>query len=72
MPLFMTPIETVKALLAKTPGCEHNELLIECLPSVPNDFIKSVELRFSGWQIQLLPNGTWTVKDTGGLLKSTY
>lgn len=64
-------LQTVVDLLTKTPACEHNELLVECLPSVPNVATKDVELRFSGWNVKLHPNGTWSVTDTGGVLKNS-
>lgn len=67
--MAMKNLETIVTLLGMTPACEHNELLVECLPSVPNVATKDVELRFSGWNIKLHPDGTYSVTDTGGLLQ---
>lgn len=70
-PKKLTMMETVVALLQKTSPSSHNEMLMEILPSIPNAFVKDVEFGFSGWNIKLHPDGTWSVKDTGGVLKNT-
>ena len=63
-------LETLVELLCNhTTQANNNELLIECLPSIPNVATNFVTLQFSGWKLEILPDGTWSVKDTGGCLK---
>lgn len=70
-PQTSSPTAIVVALLQKTPTSEHSDLMRDVLASVPNVASNDVEFRFSGWNIKLHPNGTWTVADTGGLLKNS-
>jgi hypothetical protein len=66
----MTKIEKLTKLLCDhTASLEENELLVKCLPSIPNNFISFVQLGFDGWNVRLYPDGTWKVEDTGGCLK---
>lgn len=63
-------LDRVEKLLARfTEEANDNELLVTCLPSVRNMAQAHVQLGFSGWNIKLYGNGTWTLQDTGGCLK---
>ena len=56
--------KTVEAL-EKNPTTEHNELLMEVLPSVPNKFEDFIRLQFAGWNVKLYPDGKWSFEKTG-------
>ncbi len=58
----MKELHRVVDALTKTNPCEHNELLMEVLPSVPNKFNDCVEIGFNGWRIKLHPNGRWSLE----------
>ena len=49
--------------------CEDNELLVKTMVSIPNIAITHYTICFSGWNVQLHPDGTWSVEDTGGCLE---
>ncbi len=58
----------IELLSNHTVEANGNELLVECLPSIPNKFVPYVTLAFSGWHVKLHSDGTWELKDTGGCL----
>ena len=49
----------------------RNELLTEVLVSAPNAFDKNYTIMFSGWNVELHPDGTFTANDTGGILENS-
>lgn len=43
---------------------DEDGLLTKVLPCVPNKVQNYVTIMFSGWNVKLHPDGTWTVEDT--------
>lgn len=41
----------------------RDEMTTTVLPSIPNVAMDYVTLQFSGWEIQLHPDGKWLVKN---------
>ena len=50
----------------------RNELLNEVMISIPNIAEQKYTIMFSGWRIELFPDGKYKVIDTGGILKNKH